>query len=453
MRLIAKLLLAASWCVCACARAEEDPSLLVGFLIEDGIYGSELVAPFDILHHTRFHVQPGMKVLTIARSREPVTTFEGLKLDPDLDYASAPALDVIVVPSAERHVNEAFDDPELIGFLKQRAPAARFIMSLCDGAFVLAKAGLLDGKTCTTFPGDIPRLREQYPRVRVIDGVSFVVDGKLITSAGGARSYDPALYLVERIYGETPAINVARGLVIDWSLNQVAHYFARENPNGAYDAGDRIDPDVSVEDAEGGSHRLLSLCAADDQVLVLFVFGGGGTGREIRRAGLWCEDSMNEMPLMRHMQARFEDRPVAFLPVACPPFLDEQQFGHAAGGFLPDSPDYAKERASFVEATLKAVEEGVIPFSKVYFDISLRLLRNTLESPPTGTDPAWLGRFRARDEVQKYGTPTLWILSREGQVLMPPLHGNHYEKNLVLNYTARELSFAIERALEIVADD
>ena len=72
-------------------------------------------------------------------------------------------------------------------------------MSLCDGAFVLAKAGLLDGKTCTTFPGDIAALRERYPKANVIDGLSFVVDGKLITSAGGARSYDPALCPVERI--------------------------------------------------------------------------------------------------------------------------------------------------------------------------------------------------------------------------------------------------------------
>jgi len=450
----ARLLLAASLQLCACGPVSpgtEDPPLMVGFLIEDGVYGSELMAPFDILQHTRFHVQPGMQVVTIARSRETVTTFEGLELVPDVDYASAPALDVIVVPSALRHVSEEFDDPELIDFLKQRAPAARFILSLCDGAFVLGRAGLLSGVSCTTFPGDIRLLRERHPEARVIDGVSFVVDGRVITSAGGARSYDPALYLVERIYGETPAIEVARGLVIDWSLDRIPHYIARGDATLAYEAGDRIDAEVSVEDAEGRSHRLLSLSDDEDRVLVLYLFGGGALEGPTR-GGLWCEDSMSDMSLMRHLLARFAERPVAFIPVACPPFLDEEQFGYAKGGFLPGSPDHDGERRNFVEATLKAVGTGVIPFPELYFDSSLRLLRNTEAMPRSESDSPWLGRFRPRDEFQRYGTPAIWILARDGRVLMPPRHGNNYERNAVLKYTARELPAAILRALEITSE-
>ena len=88
---------------------------------------------------------------------------------------------------------------------------------------LLAEAGLLDGHVCTTFPGDIPAFRQRYPQLDVVEGVSFVAHGKAITGAGGARSYDPALFLAERLWGKRVAEGIARGLVIDWRLDDVAH--------------------------------------------------------------------------------------------------------------------------------------------------------------------------------------------------------------------------------------
>ena len=100
-------------------------------------------------------------------------------------------------------------------------------MSLCDGAFILAKAGLLDDVQCTTFPSDIGRFRETFPQLDVKEGISFVHDGKAITSAGGAKSYDPALYLVEYLYGKRAAEGVAGGLVIDWKLGEIKSVIAQ----------------------------------------------------------------------------------------------------------------------------------------------------------------------------------------------------------------------------------
>ena len=96
-------------------------------------------------------------------------------------------------------------------------------MSLCDGAFVIAKAGLANNRESTTFPADIPKYREMYPDLIIHEGVSFVHDHNLITSAGGAKSYDPALYLVELLYGNNTAKGIAAGLVIDWDLDKVDH--------------------------------------------------------------------------------------------------------------------------------------------------------------------------------------------------------------------------------------
>jgi transcriptional regulator GlxA family with amidase domain len=187
------------------------------------VYGTELVAPFDVFHHTVFHQKPGMRVFTVAPSRAPVVTFEGLRLIPDHEFADAPEIDVLVVPSAEHSLNKDLENAGLIGFVRDRGAKARAVFSLCDGAFVLGKAGFLAGRRCTTFPADVARLRDRFPEARVIDGLSFVRDGQVLTSAGGAKSYEAALYLVEDLYGAEAARGVAKGLCIDWDLSQVPH--------------------------------------------------------------------------------------------------------------------------------------------------------------------------------------------------------------------------------------
>lgn len=197
--------------------------LNVAFLIVDGVYNSELVAPMDILHHTVFHTEKGMRVFTVAPDSTIITSFEGLKITPDYSFLhdSIPPIDILVVPSAEHSMDTDLDNEALISFVKFTGNNALFVMSLCDGAFVLAKAGLVDSKESTTFPSDINRYKETYPHLTVHEGVSFVHDGSLITSVGGAKSYDPALYLSEILYGKKAAQGIGRGLVIDWDVNEI----------------------------------------------------------------------------------------------------------------------------------------------------------------------------------------------------------------------------------------
>lgn len=202
-----------------------DKELNAAFLIVDGVYNSELVAPMDVLHHTIFHADPAIKVFTIAPEHKVITSFEGLKIIPDFAFKtdSLPPIDILIVPSAEHSMDSDLQNTELTDFVRRTGIKASYIMSLCDGAFVLANAGLLDPFESTTFPGDIERYRSTYPQLTVHEGVSFVHDRKAITSAGGAKSYDPALYLVELLYGKKAADGIAKGLVIDWQLEQIDH--------------------------------------------------------------------------------------------------------------------------------------------------------------------------------------------------------------------------------------
>lgn len=196
----------------------------VAFLIMDGTYNTEFTAPFDIFQHTQYRegIKP-MNTFTVANTLDPITTFEGVRILPDFDYTSEdlPPIDILVVPSAEHHMDSDLRDTAMLNFVKETDRSAQFVTSHCDGAFVLAKAGLLDNAVSTTFPSDIDRYKKMFPHLQVEDSVLFVHEGKYITSAGGAKSFEAALYLCEYLYGKEVAESLAGGLVIDWDLASV----------------------------------------------------------------------------------------------------------------------------------------------------------------------------------------------------------------------------------------
>jgi transcriptional regulator GlxA family with amidase domain len=198
----------------------------VAFLIMDGTYNTELTAPFDIFQHTQYRKNiKAMNVFTVANTDKAITTFEGLRILPDYNYLKdeLPKIDILVVPSAEHHLDSDLEDEAMINFVKKVDKEAQFITSHCDGAFVLAKAGVLDSVVSTTFPSDIDKMREMFPNLDIRKNVLFVHNGKYITSAGGAKSFEAALYLTEYLYGKEIAQSLAGGLVIDWDLLKVPH--------------------------------------------------------------------------------------------------------------------------------------------------------------------------------------------------------------------------------------
>ena len=208
----------------------EGQSFNAAFLMIDGVFNSELMAPYDIFQHTIFHTKGGISVFTVNETLDTVTTFEGLKLIPHYSFDSPdlPEIDILVVPSAEHNMDTDLKNEKLISWVSKIGKSADFVMSLCDGAFVLAKAGLVDGKESTTFPTDIAKYRETFPSLKIHEDVSFVHHANLLTSAGGAKSYDVALYLVHHLYGDKVAKGVGKGLVIDWDVNDYAFVRVKE---------------------------------------------------------------------------------------------------------------------------------------------------------------------------------------------------------------------------------
>lgn len=195
-----------------------DRPLRAAFLVVDGVYDTELMAPYDVFHHTRFHTgdRPAIEPYLVSPDGEPIVSFEGITIVPHHGFDDAPAPDVLVVPSAEGSMAADLEDERTIAWVRETGGAARWVVSLCDGAFVLARAGLLDGHAATTFPADYDRFAQLFPQVDLRINVSFVRDGKMLTSQGGVRSYDVAMHLVDHLYGERVAERVGAGLLIPW---------------------------------------------------------------------------------------------------------------------------------------------------------------------------------------------------------------------------------------------
>jgi len=187
-----------------------DVVMKVGILLLDGAFISEPTGPFDVFAH----MGARMDVFFVGESMDPIQTYYGATMYPDYTLSNAPEVDVLVVPSGGESRGADLEKTAVIEWLQSAAGTASWVTSHCWGAFLLAGAGLLDGKTATTFPGYFEELRTAFPAIgNVVETHRIVRDGNLVTSNGGIAAYEAANYVVEQIYGEYHGKNVATGLV------------------------------------------------------------------------------------------------------------------------------------------------------------------------------------------------------------------------------------------------
>jgi transcriptional regulator GlxA family with amidase domain len=157
---------------------------------------------------------PAYRVHLAARTRGPVASSSGLSLVADLGWEDLPAeVDTFLV-SGGKGTQQAIQDPEFTGWISRQAPRARRFGSVCTGALVLARTGLLDGRRVTTHWAFNQELARAAPTARVEPDSIFVRDGQLWTSAGVTAGMDMALAMVEEDWGRKLALDVAHALVM-----------------------------------------------------------------------------------------------------------------------------------------------------------------------------------------------------------------------------------------------
>lgn len=176
-----------------------------GIVLFPGYTGLDVIGPHEVLART------SLKCLLVATTMAPVLSDRGLRLLPDVDFASCPELDVLVVPGGPGQT-PGMEDATLIGFLAARAARASWVLGVCTGSLLLARAEVLRDRPATTHWLAMEELQRQGANAT---GGRVVWSGNVLTGAGVSSGIDAALELVARIFGAEEAERIQLGIEYD----------------------------------------------------------------------------------------------------------------------------------------------------------------------------------------------------------------------------------------------
>ena len=193
----------------------------VGIYIFDEVEVLDFAGPFEVFStasRMKERMQPGsakaFEVFTVAASAEAVRARGGLMVQPHFDLTNHPKIDLLIVAGGV--VTAELDKERVINWIQLVAKQASITASVCTGAFLLAKAGLLTGKSVTTHWEDIADLCAMFPTLAVQENVRWIDAGKVVTSAGISAGLDMSLHLVSRLKSEELAVRTSRQMDYDW---------------------------------------------------------------------------------------------------------------------------------------------------------------------------------------------------------------------------------------------
>ena len=182
-----------------------EGSIPVAFLISDGAVIIDFCGPWEVFQDVYI---PGRNdaafhLYTVAESAKPIHASAGMQIVPDFTFANAPAPKVIVIPAQGGKSDATLD------WIRKSAAAADVTMSVCTGAFLLARTGLLNGKAAATHHGSYSQFEMAFPDVRLERGARFVDEGHLASAGGLSSGIDLAMHVVERYFGRDLAAHTA----------------------------------------------------------------------------------------------------------------------------------------------------------------------------------------------------------------------------------------------------
>ncbi len=188
----------------------------VAMLVFDEVEVLDFCGPFEVFSVTgrRDHLD-AFEVYLVAEKPGPITPRHGLSVNPRYTIRDCPAPDILLVPGGIG-TRQAMHNPVLLEWIKHCSLKAELVLSVCTGALLLAKAGLLDGLKATTHHGAIDLLRSVAPRATVQPRKRFVDNGTIITAAGISAGIDMSLHVVAKLLSKEQALETARHMEYDW---------------------------------------------------------------------------------------------------------------------------------------------------------------------------------------------------------------------------------------------
>lgn len=203
----------------------------VAILIFDDVEVLDFAGPFEIFSVTglRSEGEPPFNVYTVADDDGVVMARNKLSINPHYAIDNCPPPDILVIPGGYGTRRE-MNNPVLLDWVRQQAARVELTTSVCTGALMLGKAGLLEGLAATTHYGAYDLLQEIAPNTEVRRGERFVDNGGIITSAGVQAGMDMSLHIIARLLGAEAARETAHYIEYEWQFDPERTSQERRSP-------------------------------------------------------------------------------------------------------------------------------------------------------------------------------------------------------------------------------
>ena len=189
----------------------------VGILLFNEVEVLDFAGPFEVFSITTYpeeNVKP-FEVKTVAQTNEIIRTRNGLQVAPHYSFTDNPSFDTLIIPGGYGAEEIEIHNDVVLNWIKENMPKVSLMTSVCTGAFLLAKAGLLEGKKATTHWMDIDRLESEFDTITVMRDVKYVDEGSIITSGGVSAGINMSFHIIKKLLGEEIARTTAKRMEYD----------------------------------------------------------------------------------------------------------------------------------------------------------------------------------------------------------------------------------------------
>jgi transcriptional regulator GlxA family with amidase domain len=201
----------------ALAEKEESAVNNVGLLLFDDIELLDFAGPYEVFSVTsELSDYTLFRVFSVSEDGEEIRTVNGLKVKPDFAFDNHPPIDILVIPGGVGTKKE-MDKSAIVEWIRWNSDRAKMTVSVCSGARILARMGLLDGMEVTTHHEVFDDIRRIAPRATLNQKARFVDNGRILTAGGISAGIDVALHIVRKLHGDQVADRTARYMEYgDW---------------------------------------------------------------------------------------------------------------------------------------------------------------------------------------------------------------------------------------------
>lgn len=199
----------------------------VGIFLFNEVEVLDFAGPFEVFSVTEVNEEKPFTVYTVSENGEMITARNGLKVQPDYSIENLPPVDILIIPGGLGAREYEIKNEIVIKWIRQQMKEVKLMTSVCTGALLLAKAGLLEGLKATTHWASIEKFKNEFQNVEVIENVKFVDEGHIITSAGISAGINMVFHIVKNLLGVHVAEDTAKRMEYDIS-------FKLKSPNWAF---------------------------------------------------------------------------------------------------------------------------------------------------------------------------------------------------------------------------